>query len=254
MNQKPSQNTPKVHRALYIITVTLLFAIAVVIAITSAANRRQEDPVPGTSDTVSDTESKIESVVDIPDTSAKDTRDEIPQSKPPKETKPAPTDEEPVEKVDTVPEKFLLPVTGILSKGHDTELQVFSETMNDYRVHTGVDIVCAENTPVYAAADGVISQVWNDPLMGTSIAISHSGECYTVYRNLSKEIPSGIAEGAEVKAGQLIASVGNTAMIEIAEEPHLHFEMTVQGKSANPLEYFDEAALTSLNTDSSYES
>ena len=88
--------------------------------------------------------------------------------------------------------------------------------------------------------------------MGYCVAIKHSGDCYTIYKNLSEIIPEGISEGASVRAGQLIGSVGESAMIEVAEEPHLHFEMTVADLSVDPLEYFDEKSLESLQIDASH--
>lgn len=88
--------------------------------------------------------------------------------------------------------------------------------------------------------------------MGYCIAVQHSGDCLTVYKNLSEELPGGIAEGASVRSGQLIASVGESAMIEIAEEPHLHFEMTIEELAVDPLEYFNENALASLSIDASW--
>ena len=124
--------------------------------------------------------------------------------------------------------------------------------MKDYRVHLGVDIVTEENAPVYAAADGTVSKIWKDTLMGYSIAVKHSGDCYTIYKNLSEILPEGIAEGASVRSGQLIGSVGESAMVEIAEEPHLHFEMTVADLMVDPLEYFDEQALETLKLDASH--
>ena len=141
---------------------------------------------------------------------------------------------------------FSLPVSGTLTNKHDPELQVFSQTMNDYRVHLGVDIETAENAPVYAAADGKISKIWVDTPMGYCVAVTHSGNCVTVYKNLSATLPEGITEGASVRAGQLIATVGNSAMVEVADEPHLHFEMTVSDLAVDPLEYFDEESLKAI--------
>ena len=141
---------------------------------------------------------------------------------------------------------FSLPVSGTLTNKHDPELQVFSPTMQDYRVHLGVDIETAENAPVYSAADGTVSKIWVDTLMGYCIAVKHSGNCVTVYKNLSATLPDGISEGVSVRSGQLIATVGNSAMVEVADEPHLHFEMTVSDLSVNPLEYFDEESLKAI--------
>ena len=124
--------------------------------------------------------------------------------------------------------------------------------MKDYRVHLGVDIVTEASAPVYAAADGKISKIWEDTLMGYCIAVKHGGDCYTIYKNLAETLPEGISEGAAVRSGQLIGTVGESAMIEVAEEPHLHFEMTVADLSVDPLEYFDEQSLKALNIDASH--
>lgn len=142
---------------------------------------------------------------------------------------------------------FTLPVSGTLTNKHDPELQVFSPTMQDYRVHLGVDIQTAENAPVYAAADGTVSKIWVDTLMGYCVAVKHSGNCVTVYKNLSATLPEGISEGVSVRSGQLIATVGNSAMVEVADEPHLHFEMTVSDLAVDPLEYFNEEALKAIS-------
>ena len=147
-----------------------------------------------------------------------------------------------------------LPVSGVLSKGHDSSLQVWSDTMGDYRIHLGLDISSAENAPVYAAADGKVSKIWDDALMGRCVAIEHEGEIYTIYKNLSETMAKGIQAGAEVKCGQQIGHVGETAISELADEPHIHFEMTVGGLAVNPLDYMSEETRATLNIDNSTES
>jgi murein DD-endopeptidase MepM/ murein hydrolase activator NlpD len=125
--------------------------------------------------------------------------------------------------------------------------------MNDYRVHLGVDLVTKENAPVYSAADGKVSKIWVDPLMGYCMALTHSGNCVTVYKNLADTLPEGMAEGVSVRSGQLIATVGDSAMVEVGSEPHLHFEMTVGELAVDPLDYFDDEALASIKADSTHE-
>lgn len=134
-----------------------------------------------------------------------------------------------------------LPVeSGSLAKGHDATLQVWSDTMGDYRVHLGIDIATVENAPVFAAAAGTVERIWDDALMGKCLAISHDGgEIYTIYKNLSATLPDGIEKGSAVSVGQKIGYVGDTAISELADEPHIHLEMTVGGICVNPLEYFD---------------
>lgn len=227
----------KVNRAAVVTAVLLVAALAVIIAVTISTNRAKNNenqpPV---------TNAPSNSVTNAPTSTATPTTP--PTQKPADTTGSSQVEEE-------LP-SFILPVSGVLSKGHDATLQVYSSTMKDYRVHLGLDIVTDEGAPVYAAADGTISKIWKDTFMGYSIAVKHSGDCYTVYKNLSEILPEGIAEGATVRSGQLIGSVGESAMVEIAEEPHLHFEMTVADLSVDPLDYFDDKALESLKIDASY--
>ena len=90
-------------------------------------------------------------------------------------------------------------------------------------------------------------------MMGYCVAVVHEGDACTVYKNLGDTLPEGIAEGVTVKSGETIGYVGESAMVEMAEEPHLHFEMTVGGIAVDPLEYFEEEAVATLAEDHSYE-
>lgn len=142
--------------------------------------------------------------------------------------------------------KISLPASGTIAKGHDATIQVWSETMGDYRVHLGIDIATGEGAQVSAAADGKVSKIWDDALMGRCVAISHGDEIYTFYKNLDSTLASGIVEGAEVKRGDKIGTVGNTAIAELADEPHVHVEMTVNGLAVDPRDYFSEEAEKTL--------
>lgn len=145
-------------------------------------------------------------------------------------------------------EGFALPVTGTLGAKHDASVQVWSPTMEEYRIHLGIDITTEEAAPVYAAAKGTVAQIWDDPMMGTCVAISHEGDVVTIYKNLAANLAEGITAGKEVKSGQQIGTVGGTATLEMAEAPHLHFEMTEGGLSVDPLEYFSDKDIKTLNS------
>jgi murein DD-endopeptidase MepM/ murein hydrolase activator NlpD len=235
--------TQKGARAIYLTVVVLVLAVAIVTVITTAANKakRNQPPIDGTTGLVTnrpnDTTRRPSTTTDPQGTTAPGT------------TAP---ETEATDVVSKIPE-FALPVTGNLIKSHDDSVQVWSSTMSDYRVHLGLDIATAEAAPVYAAAKGTISKVWEDTLMGYCIAIEHGGDSMTIYKNLQKDLPTGIAEGVSVTKGQLIAVVGNSAMIEVAEDPHLHFEITVAGLQVDPLEYFNSTQKASLAVDSAYE-
>ncbi len=229
-------------RAIAITVTVMLLVLTAIIITTVVANRA----------------AKKDDVILPPDDSTQaGVNDPTPDAQPdeqPNEQQPVPvppSDEQ--TSVDQLPERFLLPVYGVMQKKHDSELQVFSPTMGDYRMHLGIDVGTAAGTSVSAMADGVITQVWEDVRMGQCVAIKHGGECYTIYKNLSAELPAGTVVGATVKAGDVIGTVGESAMVEVAEEPHLHLEMTVNGLQVNPMDYFDDSAKATLNQDVNYE-
>ncbi len=149
---------------------------------------------------------------------------------------------------------FVAPAIGVVSKHHDLDTLVYSNTTADWRVHRGMDIVTEVGAEVMAAATGTISAIENDPLYGMTIEITHAGGAVTKYCNLAESLPEGIAVGVLVKCGQTIGCVGESARIEIAEEPHLHFEMMVDGKSVDPMDYISkDSAQVSFSQDTSYE-
>ncbi len=146
---------------------------------------------------------------------------------------------------------FIAPIAnGTVISQWSADIPVFSNTMEDYRVHLGVDIKADAGTPVYASADGTIETVEFDPMMGQTVIIKHNEGYKTVYRNLQTAIPDGIEAGASVKAGDQVGAVGDTALVEISEEPHLHFEIHKDAVCENPL---DHIALKPVDASKDYE-
>ena len=147
---------------------------------------------------------------------------------------------------------YMMPVRGNIIKECSGDLPVYSITMNDYRVHSGVDIGAEIGTPVYAFTDGTVSAVYADPMMGMTLVIDHGGGLQSKYQNLQTEFPQGIEVGKKVVAGDIIAGVGDTTLIELAENTHLHFEITKDGKNIDPLQYIADMSAANL-PDENYE-
>ena len=64
----------------------------------------------------------------------------------------------------------------------------------------------------------------------------------------------GLTVGASVNAGQVIGHVGDSALVECCDEPHLHLEMTLSGVSVDPLDYVPEESIAaSLTDDAAFE-
>ena len=160
---------------------------------------------------------------------------------PPTVTDPPVTDDKPTVKPekDWMNETLTMPVNGTVIKEHDLKSAVYSATMNDYRVHCGIDIETELGSEVVAVADGVIKEVGQDPFMGMTVTIDHGDGLISVYKNLSPDLASGIKAGKNVTAGAVIGSVGESAIIEIADEPHLHLELTLNGEPIDPTKLLD---------------
>lgn len=233
------------NRAAVVTILTMIVAVAVVIAVTVSANRSKA-PTPGV-----DTSAVTGTVGTNPNGADTNANPSIKGE----ETLPVYHGQEsqPVGGEQDAEPTFALPVSGTLFKDHDTTLQVYSATMGDYRVHLGVDITTEDDAPVFAAADGKVEKIWNDSLMGYCVAISHGDDVVSVYKNLAKDMAQGIAEGVSVKKGQQIGCIGDSAILEMADEPHLHFEMTVGGLAVDPMDYFAKADVDALSKDTAFE-
>lgn len=95
----------------------------------------------------------------------------------------------------------------------------------------GVDIAGKMGEPIYAAAPGKVAYSGNGLRgYGNLIIIKHNDEFLSAYAHNQKLL---VREGQEVKAGQQIATMGNTESRKVM----LHFEIREAGKSVNPLLY-----------------
>ena len=152
---------------------------------------------------------------------------------------PQNTEEKPIEKPE---EKLTLtsPTAGTMMTGHSHDTPVFSNTLDEWRVHTGIDISTVDAAAVTAAADGIVSAMYDDPMLGRTIVITHNQNVKTVYSNLTVEDAAFVNVGDAVKRGDRIGTVGDTSISELAEEPHLHFEVKVGDEAVNPLDYMSE--------------
>ncbi len=97
--------------------------------------------------------------------------------------------------------------------------------------HEGVDIAATYGNGVYAYSVGKIVEAgWNGGY-GNTILIDHGNGLKTRYAHLSK---ISVRVGQKVNTGDKIGAVGSTGF---STGPHLHFEVTKNGKTKNPLNY-----------------
>ena len=98
------------------------------------------------------------------------------------------------------------------------------------KMHKGVDFAAPTGTPIYAAGNGTVELAGRRGSYGNFIRIRHNGSLKTAYAHLSK-IKSGVTPGARINQGEIIGYVGTTGR---STGPHLHYEVLVDGKHANP--------------------
>ena len=127
---------------------------------------------------------------------------------------------------------FEKPVEGEIVREYAKDSLIYSETLQEWTTHTGIDIKADKTTVVKAAEAGAIKSIKNDPRYGLTIVIEHDEQYQTIYSNLlTSEFVVG---GEKVEKGQAIGTVGNTAVFEIADEPHLHFEIWKDSLPVDP--------------------
>lgn len=216
----------------------ILCLTAVILSIGVAQNRRDTER-----ETTETTDKAAESAAHTEVTTSADQLHQREESKPPQPLSPAETtaadveiEETPLPAAEQIPD-FIAPVNGLLAKAHSVDEPLYSVTMEDYRTHAGVDIAASAGAAVYACADGTVESVWDDPMMGTCVSILHSGGARSVYKNLAPATAENIAAGQSVQIGTVIGAVGESALIEIAEESHLHYELQIDGVSVDPADY-----------------
>lgn len=134
--------------------------------------------------------------------------------------------------IDKEPLVYVFPVEGDVAKPYSGDTLVYSNTMSDWRAHNGTDIRAEAGSDVSACADGVIEDVYTDARMGITIVIDHQNGYKSVYSNLSNGLL--VEVGQHVSAGEVISTVGSSALFEAADESHLHFEMLQNGEHINP--------------------
>ncbi len=210
-------DNPNFAKAIYGAVIALLCITAIVIGIVAANSRKTPTPTPDDNPPVNDDQN-----------GGTENGDQNGGSQDGENN----TDKKPI--------VFISPVTGTVIKPHSTTTPVYSDTLEEWRIHTGIDISTAEGADVFAAAAGKVTKVYTAPLLGETVEITHDDGSITRYSNLSKD--GLVAEGTTVTAGAKIGVVGYSAISEVADEAHLHFELIAEEVSVDPLEYMSEEA------------
>ena len=100
------------------------------------------------------------------------------------------------------------------------------------KFHTGLDFAAKTGTPVFATADGKVTEAGRQSGYGNCIDISHGYNYLTRYAHLSE---IRVKPGQEVKRGEMIGKVGSTGK---STGSHLHYEVRFKDEPQNPVNYY----------------
>lgn len=126
---------------------------------------------------------------------------------------------------------YIYPVsTEILKDYYDTP--VYDETMDDWRVHKGIDFICEKGTSVFAVGAGKVVNVYADVSYGYCIEIDH-GDFIARYCGLEQGTTVKIDD--EVKQNDVVGMTGDI-YCEAAQQAHFHFETLKDGVRTDPLD------------------
>ncbi len=99
-------------------------------------------------------------------------------------------------------------------------------------MHAGIDLAGPVGTPIYATADGTVSEAgYNSGGYGNLIKLNHGRGIETRYGHLSRIM---VGPGQQVKRGQLIGHMGSTGR---STGSHLHYEVRIDSRPVNPIPF-----------------
>lgn len=134
----------------------------------------------------------------------------------------------------TAPEKapdlYILPLSNTVQKAFSVDKPLYSDTMQDWRIHTGADFAGKQGQTVKAVAAGTVTNVEKDALWGPIIVIDHGVGVQSRYCGVK---PS-VKKGDKVDAGHAIGTLSEIPC-ESSQAPHLHLEMTIDGRPVDPV-------------------
>ncbi len=108
----------------------------------------------------------------------------------------------------------------------------FHPILKCWREHKGIDFVASTGTEIYSSGDGVVKTVRLSSSFGKVVVIDHGYGIESLYAHMDG---FKCKRGEKVTRGQLIGYVGNTGL---SSGPHLHYEIHMNGKAIDPVNYF----------------
>lgn len=119
-----------------------------------------------------------------------------------------------------VPLSFAKPVNGEIQKIYSNDKVIYSKTLELWKTHEGIDMKADIGTIVKSMEKGTVEKVYSDSFYGMTVVIDHGQGYKSSYSNLDENVL--VKEKQVIVKGAKLGKVGNTAIGEIKDDPHLH--------------------------------
>lgn len=130
--------------------------------------------------------------------------------------------------------KILKPMDGEIIGDFVIDKLTYNKTLNMWQTHNGIDIAAGDNAQIKAALAGEVTGIVEDPSLGLTVTLAHSGGIVSKYCGLAD---TTLSEGNKVQQGDIIGSCSSSPF-EAHLGAHLHFEVWENGNAIDPKTLF----------------
>ena len=135
---------------------------------------------------------------------------------------------------ETAQEEMLWPVQGLIQTAFAADTLVYRTTLGEWSVHPALDIQAAQGESVSAVMKGRVESVREERLLGHMVVMLHEDGWRSLYASLDTV---AVKVGDTLQAGDPLGTVGDSALEEVRQGPHLHFVLEKDGAAVDPMDY-----------------
>ena len=124
------------------------------------------------------------------------------------------------------------PIVGNVLVNYSMDKTVYFATLDQYKYSPAIVIAAVEGEGITAAADGQVTDIYQDPETGTTV-VMNLGDGYELTYGQLKDL--AVSEGDMVETGDLVGSVAAPTMYYSVEGANVYFKLTKDGIPVDPM-------------------
>lgn len=128
-------------------------------------------------------------------------------------------------------DSLVMPLVGNVLINYSTDKSVYFPTLQQYKCNPALVIAATAGTSIKAAAPGLVSRIYNDPMTGQTVVMT-LGNGYELTYGQLKEVT--VTEGTYVAEGEIFAQIAEPTRYYTKEGCNLYLKLTKDGVPVNP--------------------